>query len=111
MKVKVSFNNVDRSESLENFIREKSAKLENFLDDSEKLDWVVQFRDRFFDPILKMKYAGRVWNIHSRGANPYFSIQTVLKKAFRILESEKSRMKVRVRDHLDWKRARQDAMA
>ncbi|MDH4468649.1 MAG: HPF/RaiA family ribosome-associated protein [Bacteriovoracaceae bacterium] len=104
MKVKVSFHNVDHSDSLEEFIREKSSRLEHFLGESEKLDWVVQFRDRFFDPILKMKYGGKVWSIHARGSNPYLSIQSVLKKAFRILEAQKSRLKVRIHDHADWKR-------
>lgn len=105
MKVNVSFHNVDHSDSLETFIREKSGRLDRFLSDSAKLEWVVQFRDRFFDPILKLKYGGRIWNIHARGANPYLSIQSVLKKAFRILESQKSRVKVRIHDHHnDWKR-------
>jgi ribosome-associated translation inhibitor RaiA len=104
MKVKVSFHNVDHSDSLEEFIREKSSRLEYFLGDSEKLDWVVQFKGKYFDPILRLKYGGKVWSIHDRGANPYLSIQSVLKKAFRILEAQKSKLKVRIHDHVDLKR-------
>jgi len=111
MKVKVSFHNVDHSDSLEDFIREKSSRLEYFLGDSEKLDWVIQFKDRFFDPLLKISYGGKVWSIHARGPNPYLSIQSVLKKAFRILEAQKSKLKVRIHDHVDRKRAHLSQLA
>lgn len=96
MKVTVSFDNVDRSKALEQFVMEKSEKLSKFLKENEQLNWVISFHDKLFDPVLRIGINGKKWYLHTRGLNPYTSVQNLFKKAYRVLNERKFKEKVKM---------------
>jgi ribosomal subunit interface protein len=91
MNVKVSFHHVDHSDALEHFVREKSSKLAKFLGDSERLEWVVEFKDRVFNPHLKMSLKGRLISVNSKAENAFVAVNEVLAKAFHLLSKRHGR--------------------
>ena len=89
MKVTVSFDNVDHSKALERFVMEKSGKLSQFLKENEQLNWVINFQNKIFDPVLRIGINGKKWHLQARDLNPYTSIQSLFKKAYRVLNERK----------------------
>lgn len=97
MMIDVKFHNVDRSDSLEEFVMEKSSKLEKFLKGKGRLVWSIDFRGKLFNPVLQVLFKGRVWHLHTTAINPYEAVQQLTKRAFRILNEQNSLQRARVR--------------
>ena len=97
--IDVKFHNVDRSDALEDFVIEKSNKLEKLLKGRGKLIWSIDFHGKAFNEVLQVLYKGKMWYLHATAANPYEAVQQLTKRAFRILNEQSSlqRAKVRVR--------------
>lgn len=98
--VNVKFHNVDRSEALEDFVIEKSSKLERFMKGSGKLNWDIDIKGKVFSPVLHMIFRGKMWHLHAAASNPYDAVQQLTKRAFRILSEQSSfeRARIRYRD-------------
>ena len=99
--IDVKFHNVDRSDALEDFVIEKSSKLEKLLKGKGKLIWSIDLQGRIFNPVLQVLYRGKSWYLHANAVNPYEAVQQLTKRAFRILNEQSSlqRAKVRVRNN------------
>ncbi len=95
--IDVKFHNVDRSDALEEFVIEKSSKLEKLLKGKGKLIWNIDFHGKVFNPMLKVFYKGRMWYLHATASNPYDAVQQLTKRAFRILNEQSSLQRARVR--------------
>jgi len=98
MKFSISYHNLDPSETLNHFLKERSNKLIKFLSDSERVSWVMVQEDKQFNPILNLSLKGKQWSIHARGDDLYSSIHLLTKKAYRILNDRKMKERVRVID-------------
>jgi ribosomal subunit interface protein len=88
MKINVKFNNVDRSDALEEFILKKSKKLEKFLKANDSLNWVISLRDKVFSPVLNLNFHGQPVSIHSKADNAFVAVSTVMDKAKRTLSKK-----------------------
>lgn len=97
MMIDVKFHNVDRSDALEDFVIEKSGKLEKLLKGSGKLIWNIDLQGRVFNPVLQVLYRGKSWYLHANAANPYEAVQQLTRRAFRILNEQSSLQRARVR--------------
>ena len=97
MMIDVKFHNVDHSQALEDFVIEKSSKLEKFLKGSGKLVWNIDLQGKLFNPVLQVLFRGKVWQLHAVSANPYEAVQQLAKRAFRILNEQSSIQRARVR--------------
>lgn len=97
MMIDVKFHNVDRSDALEDFVIEKSSKLEKFLKGKGKLIWNIDFQGRLFNPALQVLFKGKTWHLHATAPNPYEAVQQLTKRAFRILNEQSSLQRARVR--------------
>lgn len=102
MMIDVKFHNVDRSDSLEEFVIEKSSKLERFLKGNGKLVWNIDFQGKLFSPVLKVLSKGKVWHLHTSAPNPYEAVQQLTRRAFRILNEQSSLQRARFRVRHDY---------
>lgn len=100
MMIDVKFHNVDHSDALEDFVIEKSSKLERFMKGSGKLIWDIDFKGKVFSPVLHMIFRGKMWHLHAAASSPYEAVQQLSKRAFRILSEQSSfeRARIRYRD-------------
>jgi ribosomal subunit interface protein len=96
MRVNVEFHNVNPSVALRDFIKRKSRKLGKFLRDSEKLNWVVDFNDKMFNPHLNLALNGQVVSVHAKADDPYRAASEVLHKAQHVLSKRHDK---RVKSH------------
>ena len=97
MMIDVKFHNVDRSDALEDFVVEKSSKLDKLLKGQGKLVWSIDFHGKVFNPMLKVFFKGKMWYLHATASNPYEAVQQLIKRAFRILNEQSSLQRARVR--------------
>lgn len=91
MNVKVSFHQVDHSDALESFVIKKSSKLSKFLNDSEQLSWVIDFKDKLFKPNLNMSLNGKVISVNSKAQDAFSAVNEVFSKAKRLLRKRHGR--------------------
>lgn len=91
MNVSVSFHNVDRSLSLEKFIKRKSEALEKFLNDSDKLRWVIGFSGNRFEPHLDLVLSGKDQLVKSAADNAFKAVVDVIAKSKRLLRDRHGR--------------------
>jgi ribosome-associated translation inhibitor RaiA len=85
MRVKVAFHNVQHSDALENFLKEKSQKLQVFLNNNERINWVINFKGKQFLPQLKLHVKGKSLSIKSKADNAFIAAANVVEKAKRVL--------------------------
>ncbi len=101
MMIDVKFHNVDRSDALEDFVIEKSSKLEKFLKGKGKIIWNIEVHGKLFNPVLKVLFKGKVWQLHATAGNPYEAVQQLTRRAFRILNEQNSLQRARFRTRED----------
>lgn len=92
MRVDVKFNNVNPSVALKDFICRKSNKLAKFLKQSEALSWVIESKDKLFQPHLNISLNGQLVSIHSQADNPYVAASDVVDKARVILAKRHNKL-------------------
>lgn len=91
MMVNISFHNVERSESLEHFIQEKSKLLSRFLNGSEHLNWVMNSDSKKFSPHLEIVLSGQNHMIKSEHENVFKAVANISAKAKRLLSDRHGR--------------------
>ena len=91
MTVKVSFHQVDHSDALESFVVKKSSQLKRFLNDSEQLNWVIDFKDKLFKPNLNMSLNGQMVSVNSKAQDAFIAVNEVFSKAKNLLRKRHGR--------------------
>lgn len=91
MNVNISFHNVDHSEALESFIREKSASLAKFLKGSDHLRWVIGSSGGDFEHHLDLVVSGKKELIKSSADDPFKAVVNAIKKSKRVLRDRHAR--------------------
>lgn len=91
MNVNISFHNVDHSDALESFIREKSASLAKFLNGSDHLRWVVGSSGGQFEHHLDLVLSGKNEFVKSSADDAFKAVVNVIEKSKRLLRDRHGR--------------------
>jgi len=102
MKLTISFKHLEHTTSLDEKIREKSERLEKYLDGNVTADWVCWVEDNHHWAELKVH--GRKSNFFAKGSaeTMYKALDVVVEKMERQLEKHKQMVTEKIhQDHSD----------
>ncbi len=97
MGLSITYQNVDSSKALSQFIERKSGKIQKFLNGPKQIEWICVFEDGHYESRLNIFNRGRHFNFSQPGENLYQAVNQVLNTASRVLGKKKNQIKNRIR--------------
>ena len=91
MDLIINYHQLDRSEALDYYINKKSLKVNKLANKNFKIEWVISKKDNGFQTGAKLRIDDHFEYVQCYSSNVFTSVNSILKKMIRKIESEKFR--------------------